>query len=197
MKIAAIIPTLRRPVPLAECLRSLASSLTPVRRVIVVDASEDHAPVLNATRPPEGLWSAWPFELKFIDAPRPGSAEQRNLGLREIGDAEAVLFLDDDAVPEPDCIGEMMAGLESDSGVGGVAANIVNQPVGRPGWATRVMLRLMGANGGDPSGKLIGPAVAIRPRGDLAEPLIDIEWAATCGVLYRRSALPAGGFDSF
>lgn len=190
VKIAAVIPTANRAASLAECLRSLAASRAPVERVVVVDASNDR----DKTR--QAVGGVWPFKLDLIESQVRGSASQRNMGLQRLDAEDAVLFIDDDAVVEPDCIGELLAGFEP--GVAGVAANISNQPVGRPGRATRTVLFLVGGGwGGDMSGRLIGPAVGVRPPGDVVTRFLPIEWASTTCVLYRRDTLPAGGFRTF
>jgi GT2 family glycosyltransferase len=189
-KIAAIIPTTDRPESLAECLRSLAGSALPIHRVLVVDASQDRAMTRRAV---EGQW---PFKMELYESPVRGSAAQRNLALQRLESEDGVLFIDDDAVVEPDCIAELTAAF--DTGAAGIAANIANQPVGRPGLATRIALFLAGSEwGGDLSGRLIGPAVGIRPRADLSERFVPVEWASTTCVLYRRDALPQGGFRTF
>jgi GT2 family glycosyltransferase len=195
-RIAVIIPTADRPLSLAECLRSLASSEAPVHRVLVVDASRNKAATVEATVPPRG---EWPFCLEMIESPARTSAGQRNLGLRRVDSEDGILFIDDDAVVEPDCIGEMLAAFNvCGTSVAGVAANISNQPVGRLGLATR--LAILASGGGwheDYSGRLLGPAVGIRPRGDLSERFVEIEWASTTCVLYQREAMPEEGFRPF
>jgi GT2 family glycosyltransferase len=61
-----------------------------------------------------------------------------------------------------------------------------------------VALLLVGGGwGGESGGRLIGPAVGIRPSGDLEQRFLPIEWASTTCVLYRRDALPHGGFRAF
>ena len=189
-KIAAIIPTADRAESLAECLRSLACSLSPVERVLIVDASTDRQKTRVAVD------GRWPFKMELYESPVRGSAAQRNLALQRLEGEDGVLFIDDDAVVEPDCIGKMLEAFGP--AVVGVAANISNQPVGRPGLATRVALWLAGGGwSGDPSGRLIGPAVGILPRHDVPQRFLEIEWASTTCVLYRRDALPISGFHAF
>jgi len=189
-KIAAVIPTADRPESLAECLRSLAGSSSPIARVLVVDASSDREKTRAAVS------GRWPFKLELYESAVRGSAAQRNLALQRLGDEDGVLFIDDDAVVEPDCLGEMLEAF--DSGVAGVAANIANQPVGRPGLPTCAALFLAGGViGTGPGGRLIGPAVGIRPSGDVEERFLAVEWASTTCVLYRRNCLPQGGFRAF
>jgi GT2 family glycosyltransferase len=167
-----------------------------VSRVLVADASRDKKTLKAATAAPNG---EWPFKLEIIESPARSSAGQRNLALRRVDAEDAILFMDDDAVLEPDCIGEMLDAFRvCGSSVAGVAANISNQPVGRLGLATRLAILLSGGGWhGNYSGRLLGPAVGIRPRGDLEERFIEIEWASTTCVLYRRDALPEQGFRSF
>lgn len=192
-RVAVVIPTVNRPFSLGECLRSLAGSLTPVTRVLVADASADLEAIRRAVLPPKGNW---PFEFELLTSPVCGAAAQRNHALSALKDEDGVLFIDDDAVVEPDCIGEMLEAFSSrESNVAGVAANISNQPVDPPGFATRSMLWLMG--GGwhhDYSGRLIGPAVGLLPCQHIKERFVPIEWAHGGCVMYRREAIPTGGF---
>src|ERR1043166_8348703 len=101
-KIAAVVPTMNRPVHLAECLRSLAASERPLARVIVVDASSPSEASRRAALAPE---APWPFHLDWMAAMKTGAAAQRNQGLAALEDEDTLLFLDDDIVLEPDCLG--------------------------------------------------------------------------------------------
>src|SRR3989338_1499689 len=101
-KIAAIIPTADRAESLAECLRSLACSLSPVERVLIVDASADRQKTRVAVD------GRWPFKMELYESPVRGSAAQRNLALQRLEGEDGVLFIDDDAGVEPDCIGKML-----------------------------------------------------------------------------------------
>lgn len=186
-RIAVVIPTADRHEPLAECLRSIARSSRAVDLVVVIDASTVVRPLKSEN---------FPFKLIHEVSPIRGSAQQRNLGLKHCTDCDAVLFIDDDAVLEPDCLGELIEGFSlSVVPVSGVAANLSNQPVHPPGKFTSLVLRLMGAPvvGG---GKLVGPAVALRPDSTVDERFLDLDWASTTCVLYRKEAvLP--GFRAF
>ncbi len=195
-KLAVIIPTADRPISLGECLRSLAGSCCPVARVVVVDASSKTDAQAQVVRPPQ---DAWPFQLEYLKADAPGAARQRNLALARLQDEEAVLFMDDDAVVEPDCIGEMLEGFaQGGDHVIGIAANIHNQPIKTPSHVTRIMLGLVGGRFyGNVSGRLIGPAVGILPDDRVKERFLPIEWARGGCMLYRRRAIPEGGFRAF
>lgn len=191
-RIAVVIPTLRRPIPLAEALRSLRGSLVAVSRVIVVDASPESAEAsLRA--------ESWPFSLEYLRSDRVGAAYQRNLALARLTDEEFVLFLDDDAVVEPDCIGELFEGFSRvGEPVAGVMANFHNLPVKRPGLATRLALWISGGGWHAAyDGLLLGPAVSFLPSAEIQERFLPIMWTRGGCVLYRRSALPESGFRSF
>lgn len=193
-RIAAVIATADRPCSLAECLRSLARSRHRVARVIVVDASSDREASRQAVIPGKGTW---PFLVEFIESPERGAAAQRQRGLSRV-EEDMVLFLDDDVVVDPDCVAELRRGFDAMEGrVAGVAANLVNQPVPRPGLATRATLFVMGGGlGPSYAGRLIGPAVGMRPDDGVTDRFIEMEWACTACVLYRREAV-RGGFRSF
>lgn len=90
MKMSVVVPTLNRPSELATLLSALVDQSRTPDEVVVVDASRPAPP------PPRGL----PFPLiRLLE--RPNASRQRNAGaLAASGDA--VVFLDDDVVPERD-----------------------------------------------------------------------------------------------
>lgn len=135
-KIAVVIPTMDRPLQLAECLRSLTNSTYLAHRVLVVDASINKITTKKAIIP---FQRVWPFKVDYFEAFNASSATQRNQGLSQLEDEDGVLFMDDDIVVEPGCLEEMVTAFSFyEQKVIGVAANFCNQPVGNPGLATRV-----------------------------------------------------------
>lgn len=102
------IPTFRRP----EALRS---ALTAVR--VQIDAENDrpeapmHCSILVIDNDPAGSGERIALEhgARYITEPRPGIAAVRNRALAECESAGALLFIDDDEIPEPGWLRAMIA----------------------------------------------------------------------------------------
>lgn len=90
--ISVVIPTHRRPVPLARCLRGISRSLQPgdAVEIVVVDDGSDcsYDEALEAADIP----------VTYLRQEQSGPATARNLGLRA-STGDIVAFLDDDCVP--------------------------------------------------------------------------------------------------
>lgn len=105
-EVAVLIPTLRRPESLARALESLTAQDDGERliaQVVVVDNSPEGsaAPVAHAF--------AGRLPLTYVHEPRPGVATARNAGLRAVGAAPYVAFLDDDEEAPPHWLGALLA----------------------------------------------------------------------------------------
>jgi glycosyltransferase involved in cell wall biosynthesis len=107
----------------------LAQTRLP-RRVIVVDASDDHREVCNIVK--QALHnSGTNLDLEIIES-EPGSSLQRNVGLRRV-ESPVVILPDDDALWFPDSAEHVMRIYERDTEglVGCVAAKVSSvYPVG-------------------------------------------------------------------
>jgi glycosyltransferase involved in cell wall biosynthesis len=99
--VAVIVPTVDRPVALARCLAGLAAQeIGPgAFEVIVVD---------DAPLPSAALRDDLPFAARLLRSGGVGAAQARNLGACST-EAELVLFLDDDLVPEPGLVARHLA----------------------------------------------------------------------------------------
>jgi hypothetical protein len=89
------------------------------------------------------------------------------------------------------CFARLWSALDSDRGLGGVNAMIINQRYQAPGRISRLMFRLMaGVAQISYAGRVIGPAVNLLPedRDDLPD-VVPVEWLNTTCTLYRRDAL--------
>ncbi len=115
----AVIATLNRPDSLLACLTQLEAQTEKPRRVIVVDASDDHEAVRSRVmkeRDPSIDWL-------FLQSDVRSSPYQRNLGVRHV-EHEVAFLPDDDSMLHPTAAAEMMAAYRADTAgeVAGVSA---------------------------------------------------------------------------
>lgn len=192
--LSVVIPTWNRATVLRRTLESLAAQSAQPAQIILVDASGDQVTrSLCVERPVPGLGA----EVVLLAAQTPGAASQRNQGVRECRHT-VIGFCDDDILFEPDCVARLWGALQSDTGLGGVNAMIVNQRYHPPGRASRLMFCLMaGRTLTSYAGRVLGPAVNLLPedRNDLPE-VVPVEWLNTTCTLYRREALPQPPFPA-
>ena len=110
MKITIAVPTHNRARMLAQTLDSIRSQVLPpgaTAECVVIDngSTDDTAIVV------ERCAAAAPFEIRRIPEPLLGSSYARNRAVHEAA-GDVVLFIDDDAVAEPDWAAELVAALE-------------------------------------------------------------------------------------
>jgi glycosyltransferase involved in cell wall biosynthesis len=193
LPVSGLIPTRNRRAPLERVFRSIAEQSAQPVEIVVVDAStSEETAELCAMKIP-GLESRIVYHRAHVA----GAVEQRNQAMSYVTQ-DAVLFLDDDIILEPECIIRLWQALNSDERVGGVNALITNQRYLPPGRASRTLFRLLYGQSLDSyAGKCIGPAVNLLPedREDLPE-VVEVEWLNTTCTLYRRAALPDPPFIS-
>jgi hypothetical protein len=106
--VAVCICTCRRPLQLARLLEHLADAdLSAARCVVVVD----NAPQGEAQAVCQKMRGRLGLPLRFAEEPDPGIAAARNRALAVATDAGAglVAFIDDDDLPEPDWLRELVA----------------------------------------------------------------------------------------
>jgi glycosyltransferase involved in cell wall biosynthesis len=110
MKITIAVPTHNRARTLAQTLDSIRSQVLPpglsAECVVVDNGSTDDTEVVVDR---SALGS--PFEIRRIPEPLLGSSYARNRAVHEAA-GDVVLFIDDDAVAEPDWAAELVATLE-------------------------------------------------------------------------------------
>jgi GT2 family glycosyltransferase len=100
--VAVVVPSHQRAGPLSLLLDALARQTSPIAEVaVVLDGSTDGSERMLAARRD-------PFLLRWRHQPRRGAAAARNAGVA-MTTAPIVLFLDDDVVPEPDCVARHLA----------------------------------------------------------------------------------------
>ena len=97
--VAICIATTGRAAILADTLHDLAGQTRPADRVLVCPAGPDDLPL--------AMIAALPFPVEIVRGER-GSSHQRNAMLRACGDVDVGLVLDDDFLPAPDYVAELV-----------------------------------------------------------------------------------------
>lgn len=136
-RIAIAIPSYRRPDRLKACLggveRAIAElSATSERddvEIVVIDNDPDgSAAGATAGRP-----------VRYVHEPSPGLAAVRNRALDEAANADLLVFIDDDEVPEPSWLRELVAAFDRHDDAHGVAGRVVTPlPDGLDPWLVAV-----------------------------------------------------------
>jgi len=138
LPISGLIPTRNRRAPLERVFHSLAEQSAQPVEIVVVDASvSDETEQLCRTEIP-GLES----RIVYHKATVAGAVEQRNQAMSYVTQ-DAVLFLDDDIILEPECVLRLWQALDSDPSIGGVNAMITNQRYLPPGRLSRTLFRAL------------------------------------------------------
>lgn len=201
-----VIATRNRPGLLALSLPLILAQTRPPTRVVVVDGSDDPAPVADLLARHAG----GPVPVERLGSP-PGLTRQRNAGLARTG-ADIVLFPDDDSLLYPDAAAEIMAAYERDAegAVAAVCAAEAERPppgalpdgagAAAGGWrraAGRLRQRLVRAGAAGNPFLTIGDRLNARHRTPdwLAEQAaVAVPYMTGFRMSFRRSAL-AAGFD--
>lgn len=160
---SVIIPVYRRADWLTKCLDALLVQVTaqPFQTVVVDDGSPNADEIRAVVDSARGRG----LEITFCRKPNGGPAAARNHGIR-LATGSIVCFLDDDSVPDPSWLAEMMAFFDKNPEVGLV-------------------------NGRTCSFDRTNPLPLLLER----EVYPEKNWA-TCNIAYRRPILEAlGGFD--
>lgn len=114
--VSVIVPTLDRPVALRACISALARQSYPPDRFEVVVVNDSRFPLADeVVRSGERR-----VELRLIEGPGRGPGAARNAGARA-SRGEILAFTDDDCVPEPDWLSELVERVSIDPpfGAGG------------------------------------------------------------------------------
>lgn len=107
MRVAICIATFKRTKLLQELLKGI-SELTfqkvpsPEIQVIVAD-NDSRGTAANVCR---SIPMRWP--VKYVIQPRRGISQTRNLAISEVGEVDFIAFIDDDEVPEPMWLDELL-----------------------------------------------------------------------------------------
>ena len=165
-----VIPTHRRPESLARALAVVARQHAPGLRwdVVVVD---------NATPPTVGHLQT----ARVVHEPEPGASAARNRGIAEAGDSAIVVFLDDDAVPEPGWLAALTAPIVAGEADGTGGKVVLDPTVPRPTWLDEDGI------GGFLTAFDLGATRDLRPG----------EFVITASAAFRTDLLrDVGGFDT-
>ena len=194
--VSVVIPTGHRPAILGRTVESLLASTVVPEEFVIVGAATDCV----SGKIVEALFAAprSGSRATMQHAKRAGAAAQRNQAVA-LASKPYILFCDDDIICEPDCIERLWNALQSDPGIGGANAMIVNQSYSRPGRLLRAVLAAIAEPEGDGyAGRVIGPVINFLPedKPDSAAPVF-VQWLNLGCTLYRRELLPDPPFDSF
>ncbi|MDX6199797.1 MAG: hypothetical protein QOJ79_2948 [Actinomycetota bacterium] len=141
-RLTVVIPTLRRPASLPQVLVSLRASDPPPFEVLVVDGDPaGSAAEVTATAAAEA-----PYPVRHVPS-APGLTRQRNVGL-EVAAGDVVLFLDDDARPEPGVVGLVLAAYD-DPLVVGVTGHVAEPASNAVGGKSAQVRRWLPGGGED------------------------------------------------
>ncbi len=189
VKISLVVATKDRPKDLERLLGSLAAQTERPFEVVIVDASRE--PVERVTREFPGL------RIVYLRHWPPSASAQRNAGVRACSDeADLIGFSDDDTTYEPGAF-EMMHRFWESAGseVIGASFNIRNYEL--PGGQRLKRSRLVEMIG------LYAPTPGSVARSGWQTVIsevhktVDVQWLPTTSVVWRKDAIPVGGFDEF
>ncbi|MCW3492780.1 glycosyltransferase family 2 protein [Microbacterium sp. SSM24] len=122
MLVVVAIPTFKRPAALETALATVTAQARAVSddrvtvRVLVVDNDA------NAT----GRAVAEAFDVSYSVEPSPGIAAVRNRAIDDSSDADAVIFIDDDEVPEQSWLRNLLS-AHAETGAHAVAGRVVTR----------------------------------------------------------------------
>lgn len=105
-----MIATRNRPQALSLSIPLILSQSRQPEKLIVIDSSDDHAPVADAVAKATEGWRG----TVIVEHTAPGSAYQRNVGLAHV-DADVVIFPDDDSLFHPGTSEAIMRAYELDT----------------------------------------------------------------------------------
>jgi GT2 family glycosyltransferase len=140
LAVSVLIPTKNRPEDLALALRSVLAQTVLPRQIVIVDQSADERGRVALDREMrEADGGAREISLVYVHEPQlAGTAAARNR-LVELGEADILLFVDDDAELEREFIDELLAVYERRPEADGVSGIITNYSVATRGfrwWAS-------------------------------------------------------------
>ena len=144
-----VMATRNRPEAVALSLPLLTAQSRPPARIVIVDSSEDGAPIEALARKAD---AGGPVPVTYMRGPG-GLTLQRNLGLARCT-APVVIFPDDDSLLYPDAAERMMEVYEADAA--GAIAAVCARPAETPPPASGLALDTVAAE------KMTGPRLAAR-----------------------------------
>jgi GT2 family glycosyltransferase len=186
MLLAIIIVNYRTPQLVIDCLASLADQIGEDDLVIVVDsASGDGSPerIMEAARANGWEW----LELMVLMQNR-GFAAANNVGMREMGHADALLLLNSDTIVRPGALAELRRAFDENPRAGAISPRL-EWPDGTPQISCfreiRPITELLAA-------ARTGPISTLFRRYEIPLPVSDIpmqpEWTSFAAVMLRTTA---------
>lgn len=175
--ISIVVPTRNRPMSLTAVLQKIAEQSLHIDEVVIVDSSDIVVPIR--------LNPSWTFVLRHQTTKIKSAAVQRNIGIEFISEeCKYLCFLDDDVLPGPQYLNELIRSLEIEGGVGisGIAMNPSTEnkrrekPVGVFG-----KLQEFFKLDSDHDGILLKSGVNIPVR-SLSGEIQEVEWLIGCSV---------------
>jgi GT2 family glycosyltransferase len=191
--ISAIVPTIGRVNSLTTLFDALAAQTRRPDEIIVADGSSGPAVRDLATAQ---RWRDRGLDVKYAHVAPPNAVRQRKAAIAA-SRGSLLLLLDDDVVPEPECVHTLVQCLESANAVA-VGADFSNHAWPPPTTLWRWYLRLWhGMSRGEWQGKVIGPLLRFGYHPLPPQP-VPMEWLGSGHTLVRRDAYDrVGGFSEF
>lgn len=191
--ISAIVPTIGRAKSLTALFESLALQTRRPDEIIVADGSGDAAIEALVTAP---RWRGLGLAVRHMRVAPPNAVRQRQAAIAE-SRGSLLLLLDDDVVPESNCVAALVECLEREHAVA-AGADFSNHQWPPPTLLWRWYLRLWhGISGGEWQGRVIGPLLRFGYHPLPPQPA-PMEWLGSGHTLIRRDAYDrAGGFSEF
>ena len=172
--ISVVIATAFRESTLVKTLQSIADQTRQPEEVIIVDG----APASGVETLVQCEAERLGIKINYGRWSPPSAAVQRNVGADK-ANGDLVLFLDDDAYPEPDCFEKMVQIFDEDKEhrIGGVGVLISNQPCLPPSpRAKRWLDFLADEKLVSYSGAVVGPAINIGPEPTTHYKPVLVDW---------------------
>jgi len=177
------MPTFRRPTELARVLPRLIEQARQLRtarvRVIVVDNDPE-----GSARPQvEALAST---DLLYVHERRPGISAARNRAIDAAGDADAIVFIDDDEVPDPGWLHALVASWKdwNCAGVTGPVTSVFEGPA--DDWV----------RGSGMFDRTVRPTGSVNPGASSANLLLDLSVLRRHGIVFDEEFGLSGGSDT-
>ena len=175
--VSVLVPTYRRPHHLPLTLSALArQDLAESWELVVVD----NDPTGSARVQVEQARATFPVRVRYVVEPRRGAAAARNRGIAEaLG--EIVAMLDDDVLPRPDWLRQLVGPLLDGAADGSGGRVLLDPSVRRPWWFGQ---------------DLVGGLLSHFDPTERARALVGDEFVVTANAAFRLEALRRTmGFD--
>lgn len=194
MTLSIIIATAFREETLPTALDYLRNQERQPDEVIVVDGAPKPGVEALVTEKAGEV----DYPVRYFRAEKPSAAGQRNLGVAK-STGDLIMFMDDDAYPDSDCLAKITEVFEADSAgkIGGVGALLSNQHASPPSPRAKKWFDFLADEKRDCyAGCVIGPAINILPYATEDARVVDVEWLNSTCTAYRREVFLAEGFGS-